>query len=293
MNPDMFNTLTYFVDERELVRQRKLMGHPAPYTDDPILSKYKFTNVRRRDDRVSQWVIEHVINPYAADPHLWFALTLCRLINWPPTLRVLLDEGLLIGDLRHFKAEEFVATLEGLKQVNRVVYGNAYMLYPTKKNPGGNKSRAVADYIIADIIKHADSIQLEVDVGCCIEEIVKAMSECFGISSFMAGQVAADLTYAPQQLGKAHDLYSYAPIGPGSSRGLNYLYDRKPFASWKQPEFNAALIEVRRQLIQQMPWVSTTTLHDIQNVMCEFSKYCRVLKGEGAPKQLYKPTTEF
>ena len=35
------------------------------------------------------------------------------------------------------------------------------------------------------------------------------------------------------------------------------------------------------------------TLHDVQNIMCEFSKYCRVVLGEGKPKTVYTPETEF
>jgi hypothetical protein len=39
--------------------------------------------------------------------------------------------------------------------------------------------------------------------------------------------------------------------------------------------------------------IDTMTLHDIQNCMCEYSKYCRTMLGEGKPKTTYQPETEF
>ena len=35
------------------------------------------------------------------------------------------------------------------------------------------------------------------------------------------------------------------------------------------------------------------TLHDVQNCMCEYSKYCRALLGEGKPKNTYIPEKDF
>jgi hypothetical protein len=108
----------------------------------------------------------------------------------------------------------------------------------------------------------------------------------------MAGQVAADLTYAPGHLYDAEDLYSYAPIGPGSSRGLNYLTGRVPYASWPQEEFNQNLMDIRYKIHDKLD-IAGLTLHDVQNVMCEYSKYCRTVLGQGTPKTTYKPETEF
>ena len=109
------------------------------------------------------------------------------------------------------------------------------------------------------------------------------------ISTFIAGQVAADLTYTGMDI---EDLFTYAPIGPGSSRGLNYLLGKQPFATWKQKEFNAELSNIFSQIVEHLEIVDMT-LHDVQNCMCEYSKYCRAVLGEGKPKTTYQPETEF
>jgi len=56
--------LLYFIWEREAIRLARENGHSAPWTKDPVLAKYKFTNIHRSDDRVSQWIIDKLITPY-------------------------------------------------------------------------------------------------------------------------------------------------------------------------------------------------------------------------------------
>ena len=286
--------LLYFIWEREAIRVARENGHPAPWTADPTLQKYKFTNVRRRDDRVSQWIIKHLIQPAVedGDEYLWFTLLIARLVNWPPTLQALLQAGVLPCSPAKFDAARFESVLEGLRASGAKVYSGAYMLYPTKKNPGGNKARAVAEHIIGDVVNRAPAIHDAMWGKDCvfnIERFVTALSECFGISTFMAGQVAADLTYTGMD---CSDLYSYAPIGPGSMRGLNYLQGRAPFASWKSGMFTLTLEGINDHIANKL-YITDLTLHDVQNCMCEYSKYCRAVLGEGKPKNTYIPEKEF
>ncbi len=286
--------LLYFIWEREAIRIARENGHRAPWTKDPVLAKYKFTNIHRCDDRVSLWVIDKLIEPAAAngDEDLWFTLLIARLINWPPTLQALINKGVIPCKPENFDADMFEHTLERLKNDGKKVYSGAYMLYPTKMEPGGNKSKAVAKYIIGSAIENADNIRAalwENENGMSIEKFVAELSKCFGISTFIAGQVAADLTYTGMDV---EDLFTYAPIGPGSSRGLNYLLGKPPFATWKQKEFNAELSNIFSQILEHLEIVDMT-LHDVQNCMCEYSKYCRAVLGEGKPKTTYQPETEF
>ncbi|EKU98292.1 thymidylate kinase [Leptolyngbya sp. PCC 7375] len=57
----VFDTYWRFATERQDIFFRKLKGQKAPWTDDPILSTFKFTNAYRASDRVSQYLIRHVI----------------------------------------------------------------------------------------------------------------------------------------------------------------------------------------------------------------------------------------
>jgi len=284
--------LLYFIWEREAIRLARENGHPAPWTTDHVLSKYKFTNVRRRDDRVSQWVIDNLITPNLERKDLWFTLLIARLINWPPTLHALIDNGVIPCSPTDFDAAAFEHTLERIKADGKKVWTGAYMVYPTKAEPGGNKAKAAAKYIIGGAIENAEQIGSALwtsENRMSIERFVAELSRCFGISTFMAGQVAADLTYTGADV---DDLFTYAPIGPGSSRGLNYLYGKAQFATWKQKEFNSKLSGILNEIVERLEIVDMT-LHDVQNCMCEYGKYCRAVRGEGKPKSTYQPETEF
>lgn len=285
------DSLLYFVWEREAIRLARLNGHLPPWTYDPILSKYKFTNIRRKHDRVSNWIIDVIINPYKDRKDLWFTLLITRLINWPVTLNSLLMYNVIPCEPSNFNNKNFVKVIEDVKAEVGKVYSGAYMVYPTKMDPGGVKSEALAKHIINAAIQAQNKIAESLTHNS-IEAFVNELSKCFGISTFMAGQVAADLTYAEGHLDNAVDLYTYAPIGPGSSRGLNYLVNNAPFASWGQEEFNNLLIAIN-ELIKEELEITDLTLHDVQNIMCEFSKFVRTLIGEGKPKTTYQPETEF
>lgn len=288
--------LLYFVWEREAIRIARENGHERPWTIDPVLDKYKFTNIHRIDDRVTRWIVDNLIKPYEDREDLWFTLLIARLINWPPTLQALLDAEVIPCHPTEFDADRFVEVVEGCKETQTKVYSGAYMVYPTKMDPGGNKSEAIAKHIIGAAIDKWEDIQYELnrtDRLVSIEGFVTVMARCFGISTFMAGQVAADLTYTTQDhLCDASDLFTWAPIGPGSSRGLNYLHERAPNAGWTQEQFNLELIKIHNAIIEELGIV-TLTLHDVQNIMCEYSKYCRTVLGEGKPKTTYISETEF
>jgi hypothetical protein len=286
----MDETLVHFATERESIRQAKESGLAPKWTRDEILARYKFTNVRRRDDRVSKWIIEHLIAPAADAPDLWFTLLIARLINWPPTLAHLLDARVLPAYPEAFNAEAFVKVLNTRASLGYKNYTGAYVVYPTLKNPGMTKAELMSQYIIGDVIKQANTVRTAL-ARCRVEDFVESLSKCYGVGTFMAGQVAADLTYSQTQLGHASDLYTYAPKGPGSQFGLNMLHDFPKHHSWEQFTFNKELVRIRSML--ETAGLTGLTLHDVQNVMCEFGKYAKVLTGQGAPRSLYKPETEF
>jgi len=300
-NPPTANNITslrallYFVWEREAIRLAKENRYNGDLTDDPILKKYKFTNIRRKDDRVSKWIINNIIlNVDINENSLWFTLLIARLVNWPPTLQHLINgEGnILLKNPSSFDPKSFSLAIEKFRETNSKAYSGAYMVYPTKKDVGSVKSLSLGNHIIKPVLDIAEEVDYILYTENSIAKFVEILSNCFGISTFIAGQVAADLTYCEAPLKNALDLYTYAPIGPGSSKGLNYLLGRKPYATWKQEDFNDQLQMINEQIKDELE-ITDLTLHDVQNVMCEYSKYTRTLLGEGKPKTMYRPEENF
>lgn len=282
----------YWVYERDMIRIRKEAKLEAPYTEDPILNKYRFCNIRRRHDKVTHWLIENIYWPYkqAGGRDLWFIAAISRYINWPPTMSKLLDGGVLPKVAERFEPEPFVELLEEMKSRNEKIFTGAYMIF-AGHTKGISKVETVGSKFLYPLSRRAPELRKAVALNS-VEGLVSELTNHYGWSTFIAGQVVSDLTYFDDELGKATDLYHWAPMGPGSMRGLNRLFGRPLKSRWKAAEFNSALRSVWKEIAEQLD-LKDITLHDVQNVMCEMDKYWRVLNGEGRPRALYKPETAY
>ena len=111
-----------------------------------------------------------------------------------------------------------------------------------------------------------------------------------GMGSFMAGQIVADWQTFGVIDGVDVDLW--APLGPGSRRGLDYIFGRSgdegSGTKVNQDDAVKEMMTLHGQLTHRQYWLgSTMTLHDVQNCLCEFSKYVR-----GYAKVKYVPHVE-
>lgn len=282
--------ILYWVWEREAIRIAKQNGYQGELTKDPILKQYRFCNVRRRDDRVSKWLIENMYVHTCADDDVWFIAAIARYINWPPTLAILLGEGLIPGRVEDFDHVAFGKAIDAITEAGGKAWSGAYKTFPCKVIPGQPKGAATAEHILAPLASRADNIR-EAIASNRVENVVNSFVGGYGWQIFMSGQIAADLTYTPL-LDKAEDLYTWAPLGPGSQRGLARLNMVRLDQRWFQEDFNERLIKIRERIGAVLD-IQDLTLHDVQNCMCEIDKYWRVLYNEGRPRAQYKPETAF
>lgn len=294
LRPERVAELLHWVRERENVRLKRAEGAEAPWTPDEIISTYRFCNVRRKHDRVSQWIIGNIIKPYRKNPNLWVMLALARYINWPDTLQEIIDAGLwpttenpkwrAIGDLIDARAARGEQT-----------YTGAYMVR-AESNPKAEwyrwgKGRYVCEIVIGrELWANREQIVPALHKRW-LATAWRALEGRYGWGSFMAGQVVADLTYAPL-LAKARDLHTWAPLGPGSMRGLNRLFGRELKQSISQGCAVEPMAYLREQIVSTLgAEFDDMTLHDVQNCLCEYDKWARVKNGEGKPRSLYRPQT--
>src|SRR5208282_4183803 len=78
----VYDTYWRFAAERQEIFFRRVQHAPPPWTDDPVLMKFKFTNAYRASDRVSQFLIRNVIYVGSQKPEeLFFRIILFKLFN--------------------------------------------------------------------------------------------------------------------------------------------------------------------------------------------------------------------
>ncbi|HEY1630815.1 MAG TPA: nucleotide kinase domain-containing protein [Rhizomicrobium sp.] len=277
--------LRHWVREREAMRIRKESGAPMPWTDDPILAKYRFCNVRREDDRVTVWIRRNIRERFAGLPNLWFMLAIGRWINWPDTLQEIIAG--LPSDPQ-FVLPRLCEILAMRQARGEKVFTGAYTI-----NAPATKGASKIDYVVKTVLGEPWRDRLR--IGAMLDGSVRAatlrdthiaLSKYQGWGAFMAYQVVVDMRFTALLRG-ADDVETWAAAGPGTVRGLNRIAGRA--TDFALPQWRA-LAELRTlyETIRQETGVEMD-FSDVPNILCETDKYLRVLNGEGAPRALYRP----
>ena len=294
-------TLVYWIRERESIRLRRLAGAPPPWTSDPILQIYKFCNIRRRDDRVSQWVLNHVIalpTPEGSLGLLYMGmfLALCRWNNWPPTIQEILDTKL--WPTVYPQWHEMGKLIDARRARKEKAWTGSYICRAERAIDGhdfGDWGKGA--YVTRIVIQREMNLAAQ-DLRVALrtntrQAVATVLQRCYGWGSFMAGQVVDDWSWTPL-LKDATDHYTWAPQGPGSIRGLNRLNGLLLTHRWKDDDYLAELRELRSEVLEELgPKYADLSLHNLSNCLCEVDKFLRVKNGEGRPRSLYRPETAY
>lgn len=62
LEPRLLDVIFEWMAERHSIFERRLAGQPSPWTEDPVMRRYAFTNVYRLLDRNTQYLLRHVID---------------------------------------------------------------------------------------------------------------------------------------------------------------------------------------------------------------------------------------
>lgn len=275
--------LASFILKREQHRMAKETKPPKGWRPDPIIAKYRFCNVRREDDRVTKWIAENIRNPLENNSHLWFAMTIARLLNLPDSLAAVLPS------IVPWQPERFRKELQRRKNAGLKNFNAAYIV-STNGRPM-DKIDYIVDHVLDPLWRKRVQISSSLR-GASLAEAHYLLEQQQGLGSFLAAQIVADLKYTPA-LGQAADWSTFAASGPGSRRGLKRVFGFGIDSPMTEAAWRVRLTQLHEALLKQLP-KSFPPLHaqDVQNCLCEFDKYERVRLGEGTPKQLYKPHEE-
>lgn len=278
----------YWINERESIRQKKEAGLPKPWTNDPILRQYKFCNIRREDDRVTKWIKNNWRDPCRNHPNMWFAMIVARLFNWPDTLDAI---GFPLADFDKLKDTWRDSLKRRRDEQGLKIFTGAYLV--STNGVSTDKIDYILDRVLTPIWERGRSPQslanTYFDGKPTLQEYWNHLTQFDGLGSFMAGQVVADLKYIDPVLEKASDWMTWAPLGPGSIRGLNRFFDRDVNKSLKQ-EQGLKEIQVIQSMIKEKLGLELPA-HDVQNVCCEVDKYIRLVRNEGKVRSGYNGTT--
>ena len=278
-----------FITERWNVHLRRKAGTPPPWTNDQILLKYKFTNVMREDDRGTRWLHEHWLYPHQADPDLWLAVYLARVFNRISTLEVL-PYPMPWGR----RGSAVMRVAQDLKASGVPCFSAAYMIH-SRRTPGPYRPKInYYDGIFTTLWGRRALIRPR--AGDTLQAFYDRFVGEYSLGSFMAAQCIADLKWV-EPLRSAKDWGTFAASGPGSRRGLMRLQGLPVKAGVStypgtEAAWHDTLLELRKAVLPLLPKaLRKLDAQNLQNCLCEFSKYAKVADG-GRPKQLFKKSLE-
>lgn len=286
-----------FMVARQQVLLRRKAGLPAPWTDDPVLRDNRFCNVFREDDRVTIWIREHIREPFADHPNLWFMLAIARIINWPPTLDYLIKvPGAWPVDDDNFDPQSIEDVLTGLAADKQKVYTGAYMI----RSEPGSKHRYIAHTVLGRLWGDREKLRPEIEAQDTLQGAWSLLQpdRYVGWGPFMVYEWVTDLRHT-RYLRSAQDIYSWANAGPGAIRGLNRLHKRMLGAATPAAqcciEMQTLLSranycwggEFSKTFLTYLDDRPRFEMRDIEHSLCEFDKYLRTCSGQGTTRSKY------
>jgi hypothetical protein len=288
----VFDTYWRFAAVRQKVYEARLAGGEGPFTDDPILQRYRFTNCFRAADRVSQDLIGDVI--YRGDQRweeVFFRTLLFKIFNKTSTWRLL---EAALGEVRWdaYDYQVFDRVLSRAFAAGQRLYSAAYIVPPPQL---GEQRKHQNHLRLLEMMMEADAPQRVLSAPT-LEDAYRVLLGFPAIGPFLAYQFVIDLNYAAEMPFSEMD---FVVAGPGARDGIRKCFgaaadgieaDVIRYMADTQDEHFArlglAFAGLRGRRLQ---------LIDCQNLFCEVDKYARVahpdiagISGRSRIKQTYR-----
>lgn len=295
----VYDTYWRFAAERQQVFFRRLEGRPAPWTDDPILLEYKFTNAYRASDRVSQYLIRRVIyrGDLPGDPaEVVFRILLFKTFNRISTWELLEQT---VGPISYadYSFDRYDRTLTRAMERNVKIYSAAYIM-PDAGPLGYDRKHRNHIALLERMMKSNLASRLA-STGS-MQHAFDLIRDYPSIGDFLAYQYVTDVNYS--QVTDFTEMEFVVP-GPGAidgirkcfadTAGLNDAEVIRFMADRQEIEFERLGLEFRSL------WGRRLQLIDCQNLFCEVGKYARVghpdsvgRTGRTRIKQRFRPDRE-
>ena len=296
---EVYDSYWRFAAERQAVFFRRVRGDARPWTDNPVLLVYKFTNAYRASDRVSQFLIRHVIyrDDLPRSPHeVFFRILLFKLFNkietWEMLERAL---GPITFEDYHFAAYD--AVLGRALQTRQRIYSAAYIMPPGNRAFG--RPAKHQNHLLLLERMMADQLADRLAQTRTMQEGFEKLRAYPTIGDFLAYQFITDINYS--EVTDFSEMDFVVP-GPGARDGL-----RKCFADpggLNEPELIRLMADLQEREFERLDldfqtlWGRRLQLIDCQNCLCEVDKYARVAHPEVAGrtgrvriKQKFVPTS--
>lgn len=292
-----------FVDERQRIYWRKEVDQqPPPWTADPILQRYKFTNVYRETDRATRYILGEMRRDTPAEVRLFQAVAF-RLLNRPETFDMIgggvavpyRGRGSSPRYCRKFKRYYWRRFRRSLRiAASRSIsplFSDAYAAcaFGKDRQPDGSYRplKRLDCYIRALDRLHADleTVAPEVLQAATLQDAWRAVCRrVYAAGSFIAYEIVNDLMYGPLVHFSENDFFI---IGPGARDALALVAGSATSEAERRSQLRS--ISPINSLIRG-PWNAigwytpngrSPSCAEVESCLCEWRKYLCLRLGRG------------
>jgi hypothetical protein len=278
-----FHSYWNFIQERPRIYLARLAGKPAPWTEDPILGRYKFTNTFRVLDRESQTCVKIANSSNRSAEKAFFRVVLFKIFNLTSTWELLCGE---LGEeplLSNWNPNHYAEILTTARNRGQKIFSSAYMLWADQRKGSirgpGSKTRMWLNTLDQML---RDNVPGSIVSANTYEHAVKVLSGYDGIDDFTAQQYATDFSYTPWF--RPEDADAFILPGPGSIDGIAKCFNHR-YSVRECADIIRLIRDSAHELSMQVTGCPPPTLPgidrpmdliDFQSGFCEVDKYSRV-----------------
>lgn len=272
---EVFTAYWEFAYERQQIMLKRARGLTKPWTTNSVLEQYRFTNVFRAEDRVSQYLIKNVIYRGKQKPEeVFFRIILFKIFNRIDTWEALERQ---FGELRWetYDFDAYNSFLNKLMNAGVKIYSAAYVM-PSAQSAFGLKRKHSNHLKLIERMMH-DNLPKRLKTSRSLEEVYRTIAAYPSMGPFLAFQYTIDINYSDLI---DFDENDFVVAGPGARDGIH-----KCFVSIDGHSYEDIIRMVTEKQVEYFnetgkPPVTLfgRRLHliDCQNLFCEISKYARV-----------------
>jgi len=273
----VFDTYWRFAEARQALFMQRVRGESPPWTTDAVLAQHRFTNAYRAADRVSQFLIRHVLYEGNQRPEeVFFRVLLFKLFNRIDTWARLTRE-LGVVSWRSFDFGRYASVLDRMLARGERVYSAAYIM----PSPSFGDARKHRNHL--RLLEHMmlDGAPGKVARARAFADVFGVLRSYPSLGNFLAFQFSIDLNYSEMI---DFSEMEFVVAGPGARDGIRKCFS--DIAGLNEADVIRAVTEradeefARQGLAFQTLWGRPLHLIDCQNLFCEVDKYARVVHPE-------------
>jgi hypothetical protein len=274
---------TYWAWERGQMYLRRKAGKPKPWSRDEIFQSFYFTNTFREHDRTTAWFRDNVRARLADSPAVLFATIAFLRFNLIETGETFLKAGLF----EEWNTEEAQALLQRQKSEQGKVFTSAYIV----PSAGGESKSDECCALLGMVWKQRHELTAALERCTTLRQAHARLQMLpgYGGNGLLAYEIVTDLRHT-YLLREATDICTWSNPGPGAMKGLNRILGRpieQSVSDWEWQRETDKLFELLTCKLARLPKPQPVERREVENALCETSKYECALWGDGRVKRRY------